>query len=742
MTKSFTSEEELHKLMVRAIERDELSSLVEDTANIAELSLLDSDVQFPQFAIDHLTRNAAIESGAKVLESLNLLTLLTSDNNVSISSGEVLRPDLVCINPEHESVVLFELKKTSQAGRQALTELLAYEQEIKNLLPLLSNYDFNFVLVSPEWSPLMDHAVSAAIAWSNRKILCLTPSKVGRKLRLETHVPSAWKITGSVYFPAEAMPCVTVCLYEKDAYAPKPEKPQQGQQHEEEVDYDALDPRIWTALEIIAREGDRLGGHGFALLWKDHSGLGLTKYNLTVCSVSPFAFFQASRMRGNIGDQDGWLVRKLVQFMRDHDPAGHSESLMATAMSANAILNELVDPRIEGFSNWEADRHTLRQRAEPILCEFWGVLGDYARSYVMNPAVRTHRRGTLLNGLGDWRDPRVGIPLIQSFTRPEIFFEGEVRCSDAFRLGLLFGLDRTYRLNIRAHDHVELRCRFQWNRFELMTAIEEVRLLADAAQNVAPPEEPLHFYDDPLVDDDEDNARAMSWILTDFFQKSPIHSLFFGIGLQGCLLFDERKQGLWGEPTPPEWLDGIERDLRSATGLVLSRYKQLEAEGGLWGELPAQFNLLRQMLNLRKRFAMARVGEIEPAVLLAAWDVCLEASDHVIETVSHQHAPVAASTIDWGWLQQGVAEMRARGEYDAGVMLLPNGQIVTGRVIPTGCNIPLKIDSPNEQVPFVDRSFGFGFMRIVTWAELISGEAFERSAKDDVNEHGPDQPET
>jgi hypothetical protein len=191
MKRALISEEQLRKLMVRAIKSDQLSSLIRDTAQIEMLSERDSDVQFPQFDIDRLTRQYSIQAAAKVLESLQLITFLTSDSNVSIVSGEVLRPDLACINQEQQSVVLFELKKTGQTGRQALTELLAYEQEIKNILPLLSNYDFNLVLVSPEWTPLMDHAVSSAIAWSNRKILCLThpwlAKGYGWKLAYRTH---------------------------------------------------------------------------------------------------------------------------------------------------------------------------------------------------------------------------------------------------------------------------------------------------------------------------------------------------------------------------------------------------------------------------------------------------------------------------------------------------------------------------------------------------------------------------
>jgi len=123
--------------MEKAISKDQLFDLIEDTASLQNLSERDSEVQFPQFAIDHLSRTKAIEAGASVLDSLEFLELLTGDKNVSITSGEVMRPDLVCINPERQSVVIFELKKKSQTGRQALTELLAYEQEIKNLLPLI-----------------------------------------------------------------------------------------------------------------------------------------------------------------------------------------------------------------------------------------------------------------------------------------------------------------------------------------------------------------------------------------------------------------------------------------------------------------------------------------------------------------------------------------------------------------------------------------------------------------------------
>jgi len=719
LSKKFKSEKQMQKLMERAIVRDELYDLIEDTAKLEQLVQRDSDVQFPQFAIDHLSRTKAIEAGANVLQSLTFLTLLTGDKNVSITSGEVMRPDLVCINPEEQSVVIFELKKAHQTGRQALTELLAYEHEVKNLLPLLSNFDFNFVLISPEWSTLMDHAVSAAIAWSNRKILCLKPSLTKKKLRLETYLPTAWKITGAVHFPDEALPCVTVCLYEKNAYEPK------EQTSDEHVDDDDFpDSRLVTALEIIAREGDRVGGHGFAILWKDHLSHSLCKYNLTVCGIAPFSLFKASRRRGNIGSGDGKLVKEIDKYIYEYDPAGHSDSLTKIAMSADGILKEISNPALEGFSQWNAEKHTLSERAEPILCEFWGSLGEYARSYITNPAVRAHRRNTLLNGLGNWRDPAVGLPILQSFTKPDLFIDGNVRCSDAFRFGKLFGLDRTLRLNIRNNDNPQLRCKFVWNRIELMTAIDEVRMLADAAENVAAPEKPLKFYGDPMVEDDKESYDFIDWMHLEFLQNSPIHNLFFDLGLEGCLAFDRRQNAFSTVTISEEWLAQIKDKLPLAGQLVLSRYRQLYGEGGLWGDLTHQYEVLLRIFKLRKNFSVTKPINLDFSMLFDCWEAVLRASDHILEPVFHKHAPVASATIDWDWLKQGVDEMRKRGVKNAGIMLLPSGQITSGELTPMGLMFSMQIDNPELEVPFMDQSNGLGVMRIVTWQKLKDGEVF------------------
>jgi hypothetical protein len=723
VTKKFESEAVIQELLESAVSDDKICECIKDTARIDELSKRDTDNQFPQFAVDHISRLKAIEAGASVLKSLSMLVLLTGDENISVTSGEILRPDLVCINPERQSVVLFEVKKSSQTGREALTELLAYEQELKNLMPLLSGYDFNFVLISPEWSTLMDHAVSGAIAWSNKKVLCLKPLlNEKEELELETYLPTAWKITGAAHLPEDALPSVTICLYQKDAYTKPNQKNISKNEGKDEVD--SLDVRLLTAMEVMAREGDRLGTHGFALLWRDNWDQSLTCYNITICGIAPMELYKSSRQRGNISDKDGRLVSKLDEYVSFHDPSGHSDSMMKVATSANALLKEISDPMLEGFHFWKHDELSLRRRAMPIMCEFWGVLGEYSRQYLMHPAVRVHRRSTLMNGLGNWRDPEIGLPLMRSFRQPSIFPDGNVRCWDAFQLGRLLGLDRFMRRAIQADDNHDLRCLFEWNRIELMTAVDEVRLLADAAKNVNAPDKGFKFYSDPLHDDEDEHGRFIRWLLGDFFQDSMAHLPFFLVGYEGSYLFEQRDHGEWLSDVPESLLEQLQPNLHNAFMVVYSHYKQLEDEGGFWGDLEHQYEAIKNACQIPDGFQTSDVKSIPASTLVDAWDVLVEASNHLVYPVWHEHAPVAVGNCDWSWLKQGVAEMRGRGEPNPGVILLPNGYFVTGCTTPDMPGLVMQVDDPEEQVLFMDNSNGFGLLRVVSWSDLESGAAY------------------
>lgn len=730
----FKDEAHLQRLLLKAIRSDALSELIDDEAGMSEVEV-ESDVQFPQFSIDHLSRRSLIEAGRRVFKSFEYLEVLTADQNVSVTRGEIMRPDIVCINAEQQCIVMFELKVSVGTGRQALTELIAYEQELKNTLPFLAEYDVCHVLVSPEWSTLLDHSVASSVTWSKRQVLCLTAGLHRRQLTLKTRVPEAWKITGAAHFPADALPCVTVCLYDLDAYEPGAEESKRRRLAAaiEEEPGETLDPRLVTAMSIIAREGDRIGGHGFALLWRDTSPITLTSYNITVCGVAPFAFYQNSRLRGTILADDGRLVAALDRFVRENDPDGLSESTMRTAQSADGILREVSNPALEGWSNWAADRMYLPTRALPILCEFWGALGDFAREYILNPAIRTHRRNLLQNGLGDWRDPRVGLPLIQSFTKPEIFYDGEVRCSDAFRLGVLMGLDRVFRFNIGRWDSIGLRARFEWNHIELMAAVDEVRMLASAALNVEPPDAPFRFMADPLADDDQEHDRFTRWLVASFLQRHAPAVSCFSVGLLGNLAFDSSRQGAFDEPPTDAMLDQMSAQIVDISVATLLHAQSLGKEGPLPPTAAAAFDRARSSLQLKKSFTAASLVGKSTREFAQAWQSTLSLADMVFDSVFHRQAPVAVSKLDWTWMKQGVREAMKRKEIGFGVILLPNGQFVTGPTMPPEmAGWMVANDDPENKVLFLNRFSGFGMVQIVPWNDLETGAAYAGAPAEDI----------
>lgn len=89
----------------------------------------------PSFGIDYISRRASAEAADHVLSRLSLLEIISINTSISLTRGEVLRPDILCFNPETKTLVVFEVKRASETERQTVTELAGYEQELRNMLP-------------------------------------------------------------------------------------------------------------------------------------------------------------------------------------------------------------------------------------------------------------------------------------------------------------------------------------------------------------------------------------------------------------------------------------------------------------------------------------------------------------------------------------------------------------------------------------------------------------------------------
>lgn len=207
---AFKNEREMQRLVGDAIRSDKFANCVVGGEGLKEL-LDESATVMPTFSIDYLSRLAMVRAAVGCLASLHDIKILTDDQNVSMTKHETLRPDFVGISEENNSIWIIELKNSTQTAREAFTELLGYEHEVKNYLPFLADWDVNFVLISSEWSTLLDHSLASACAWSRKKVLGLESAKdVMGNLKLTVRIPEAWTVTGAVHFPASSLSLIHI----------------------------------------------------------------------------------------------------------------------------------------------------------------------------------------------------------------------------------------------------------------------------------------------------------------------------------------------------------------------------------------------------------------------------------------------------------------------------------------------------------------------------------------------------
>lgn len=55
-----------------------------------------------------------------MLNNLKLLDVVSVDKSISLTTGEALRPDILCFNPESRTLIVFEIKRDKLTERQAV----------------------------------------------------------------------------------------------------------------------------------------------------------------------------------------------------------------------------------------------------------------------------------------------------------------------------------------------------------------------------------------------------------------------------------------------------------------------------------------------------------------------------------------------------------------------------------------------------------------------------------------------
>lgn len=699
------SEDEIVGWLVELIKDNKLLEGIDETDQIYAIKeTFNQPASIPAFGFDHLSRRASVRAAATVLDNLTWLEIISVNTSISLTTGEILRPDILCFNPETRAFVVFEVKRDKLTERQAVTELAGYEQELRNALPFIGGCEVNFVVVSTHWDQLLDHAVANYNTWSAKHCLALKVEADAHPFSLACHIPQAWQVRGGAGLPDDALQTIDVCLYEE------------GEEGDEEASGE-VPQQLFTVMEAIARSGDRFGAHGFALLWRDSSNIGNGRWAITLCGIDPIAMHTWCA-RAGIATRPSALTQYVEKHVAE-TPLQVPSTVYQSAKEAFPLMGGRYRPVFENSMSWGQKLEVIRHRSSPVYFEFWGALGDYAREFVSHQGVRDRYLSFIEQEGFDWHHPVVAAPLLGNICSDVPFPRGVVRCRGAFEAGIVIGLFES--LARAAENFDEPQAYFEsildWAILEVIRVHIEMCEIYRTADEVNEPPPPISNNRNKRAS----NAELLSiWVLEHLIGDGhPIHQICYEIGRAGA-------------PCLSEWLDDASRDAFSAAhaeGVVASLRKCLADlvshadvfEGGYLSSGPLSIFLRRIGFDMQSPLP-AQVSKIDavPAVdLLSEFhSIGVDGLDEIIPAVLHTTGPLPSIDIDWEGLRQSACALFKSGIRWPTVTVSQNGRLGIGELQGLSRQLLPPIGDPEMEVYFVDEKAAFSSASRMTWVAL------------------------
>jgi hypothetical protein len=529
-------ESEIQKIIETAIQKNKFFELIEDedinSLEYRHQSYYDPD-SLPSFLIDYLSTKKAIIAAKNVLKLLlkNAHITTTDPQNISFNRSQILKPDLILFNEEEYKLIIVEIKRSKETTRETITEIIAYESELKNMFPFLSNYEVNFCIISTEYPVLLDHSVSGLITWESKQILCLKIEFNEQDLKLKIHIPSVWTSIESITFPPNAISTFQIILYQKN---------------NEDNLLDA-ESAIFYAASLIAREGDRNNSHGFVLIWYDCWNIEKTvasdiKYHLVIGFINPYVFLPFAK---NIGITDvlqnpvsDYLTKRLedISYLS-------SEKIYEKGIR---YLEQFFRVNIEGLSYWDKERtefYTMRHRSLPLRIEFWGSLGDFAREYICHPGVKKYILSKFSNKIISYQEPLIGIPILDSISGVSKWDNKGFTCKILFDFGVSLGTLLTlYNTAINCQDGKlkNIPASITWYILDLQETLLEVSIRYGKSSSLTVPPPTIKTR---IADNFEDALSSIQsfidWMYNHFLtEENQIHKICFQLGVESYPLLD------------------------------------------------------------------------------------------------------------------------------------------------------------------------------------------------------------
>ena len=691
-------ESTIHKQLKELIERDDFGDEIKGRSVVdSAIESLNSCEYIPSFSLDYLARKKLLNSLKYILPKLNGLDLISSDKSISKERREVLRPDLIAYNAEEKCFVVVEIKKDKQTAREAMTELLAYEHEIQNHMPFCSNLDILFVIVSPEWSTLLDHSITSAVTWSSHNILALNYDV--NSSELSVHIPEVWSRLGTPSLPKDSGSTVTLVCYG--------------------LSDDEPPPILHNALDLIKDFGNQEKLSGFCYFWRDWHPLSESKWNITICIVNPVEIYKSSCFL-DITQRDNPLSTYIENNISDIE-SYYPSSMFAGIEKGKEYLDRFCDPKYEDLSSWFMDLEENRFRSIPIRFSFFGEISVYTSDLIGNDAFWLMNTELLENSQYDFSNPMMAVPFIDNLFGEGYLKHGVINLVECAKIGKLISIMEIMLHNfLRAHEEpIEKRayylCIYRWYQFNLISLVNEIKILMQSVSNTIKELPIIQISDDQEALDSI--AALKAWLINDLV----------GDDYNGhqCMILLSCKIGMLKDKT----FEDIVSEADCIDMVISQKEIILKLASGL-AELEDTFVddvTVKESKELMLKIEKVLNGRITKASALELVSDVLEHMPEYLDLVNYPvHFDVLAidiSTMDWQEIRNSYVDHFKSGKKDICVCLQPNGQvyIVQHERAPL---LSKDIDA-EENFIFLDEKHGVGILRPISWSSIDDGSFFE-----------------
>jgi hypothetical protein len=726
------SESELQTLVIDSLKAKTFTNSIKGIETLKAKLAQDGAGRFiPSFLVDFKLEQSYAKGALEVLSALSDYEIINGEQirNVSleVNTGgvrQLLYPDVVLYNPTTRQLVIIELKIAGNSEREAVTELAAFVQEVKNHLPFSSDLDVTLVVIAEDYKTLLNHAVSALAMDTRYNILCLMPElNTTGKLEFSIHSPhAAWTDIGQSYTDANTFLSKTILL-----------KPKGGTLEDEHH------AAVNMATDMLVHEAIKIGTHGFFLVCGNEEE---EKRNLAVNInlLNPYVFLQFAIDNAMALNDTQPLAAYLKEKQLGSDKLQETVALGKLVKVIEDAVGDHFDVIVEETGTYHANMvlHSgFRQKYAPFGFDSWGAIGEYVRYLVRHTAFRKYyfREHDSLSALA-YKEPYLGLQIVNLITGDYLLKKGGFNATDTYEFCRLFDfyVQRHMEKLKGEEPNADDDCTLVYTMVDLVMALKEfhIRILTAEEDEEMGEVPPVTLTVNKTDHDFLSEFKEFSnWHVNHFTNQSAIiNKLLIKYCYDAAAYFNPRSFRYSSE-TKVEYEQEIAKFMKDTlVGYIVGAHIDKDQAVKSKADKIIAANYYPDFGEKNANEAMQAIMQMDDQQMLASWSSAfLEFADEVIDEVFHVLALDKAffEHVDWIGIRERIVNRKRRGDTHLALTVDSAGNFgITNVGGQARTAFPDDIADYKEEIFFINGMAGMATVHKVKWEDVISGAFFDQ----------------